>query len=60
MDRWMDVDRWILRCRDDWIMMHEWIEDQMKKLMDGLEDECMNGCIDGWMLKVKIDFEELK
>lgn len=41
-------------------MMHEWIEDQMKKLMNGLEDECMNGCIDGWMLKVKIDFEELK
>lgn len=28
--------------------------------MDGLEDECMDGCIDVWMLKLKIDFEDLK
>lgn len=31
MDRWMDVDGWILRCIGDWMMMHVWIDGQMEE-----------------------------
>lgn len=32
----------------------------MDACMNGLVDKCIDGCMDGWMLKVEIDFEELK